>query len=32
VPPHFDWLNSGARFSLGEFEQIWHDVADFMFE
>ncbi len=32
VPPHFDWLNSGARFSLGEFERIWHDVADFMFD
>jgi triacylglycerol esterase/lipase EstA (alpha/beta hydrolase family) len=31
VPPHFDWLNSGARFSLAAFEHIWQDVADFMF-
>ena len=31
VPPHFDWLNSGARFTLGEFERIWHDVARFVF-
>jgi hypothetical protein len=31
VPPHFDWLNSGARFSLAAFHHIWHDVADFLF-
>jgi pimeloyl-ACP methyl ester carboxylesterase len=31
VPPHFDWLNSGQRFTLGEFERIWHDVARFLF-
>jgi hypothetical protein len=31
VPPHFDWLNSGARFSLAAFNHIWHDVADFLF-
>jgi hypothetical protein len=31
VPPHFDWLNSGARFSLAAFQHIWHDVADFLF-
>jgi hypothetical protein len=32
VPPHFDWLNSGARFSLDQFDHIWRDVANFMFE
>lgn len=31
VPPHFDWLNSGTRFSLADFEHIWRDVGDFMF-
>jgi hypothetical protein len=31
VPPHFDWLNSGQRFTLGEFERIWLDVARFLF-
>lgn len=31
VPPHFDWLNSGQRFTLAEFERIWHDVARYMF-
>ncbi|HWE29277.1 MAG TPA: hypothetical protein VHB97_14810 [Polyangia bacterium] len=32
VPPHFDWLNSGQRFTLEEFESIWHDVARFLFD
>jgi triacylglycerol lipase len=31
VPPHFDWLNSGANFTLDEFERIWHDVARYLF-
>ena len=31
VPPHFDWLNSGQRFSLEDFESIWLDVARFIF-
>jgi hypothetical protein len=31
VPPHFDWLNSGARFTLEEFERIWIDVARYIF-
>jgi triacylglycerol lipase len=31
VPPHFDWLNSGARFTLEEFARIWIDVARFIF-
>ncbi len=31
VPPHFDWLNSGQRFTLDEFERIWFDVARFLF-
>ena len=31
VPPHFDWLNSGANFTLEEFERIWNDVARFLF-
>ncbi|MCA1663601.1 MAG: hypothetical protein LC659_04920, partial [Myxococcales bacterium] len=32
VPPHFDWLNSGQRFTVEEFESIWHDVARFLFD
>ncbi len=31
VPPHFDWLNSGQRFTLEEFERIWLDVVRFVF-
>ena len=31
VPPHFDWLNSGQRFTLAEFHAIWRDVAYFLF-
>lgn len=31
VPPHFDWLNSGQRFTLLEFQSIWRDVARFIF-
>ena len=31
VPPHFDWLNSGQRFTLDAFQRIWHDVARFLF-
>jgi triacylglycerol lipase len=31
VPPHFDWLNSGQRFTLTEFHAIWRDVAYFLF-
>jgi triacylglycerol lipase len=31
VPPHFDWLNSGQRFTIDEFERIWHDVARYLF-
>jgi triacylglycerol lipase len=31
VPPHFDWLNSGQRFTLAEFQRIWQDVARFLF-
>lgn len=31
VPPHFDWLNSGANFTLEEFEGIWNDVARYLF-
>jgi triacylglycerol lipase len=30
VPPHFDWLNSGTRFSLADFEHIWRDVGEFL--
>ena len=30
VPPHFDWLNSGQRFTLAEFQRIWHDVARYV--
>jgi hypothetical protein len=32
VPPHFDWLNSGQRFTLLEFQSIWRDVARFVFD
>jgi hypothetical protein len=32
VPPHFDWLNSGQRFTVEDFESIWHDVARFLFD
>ena len=32
VPPHFDWLNSGQRFTLDEFRRIWNDVARFLFD
>lgn len=32
VPPHFDWLNSGQRFTLLEFQSIWRDVARFIFD
>jgi hypothetical protein len=31
VPPHFDWLNSGAHFTLSAFERMWIDVAKFVF-
>jgi triacylglycerol lipase len=31
VPPHFDWLNSGANFSLRDFQRLWLDVARFLF-
>lgn len=31
VPPHFDWLNSGANFTLRDFQQMWRDVARFVF-
>ncbi len=31
VPPHFDWLNSGQRFTLEEFERIWRETARFVF-
>jgi triacylglycerol lipase len=31
VPPHFDWLNSGQKFTLEAFERIWSDVARFVF-
>ena len=30
VPPHFDWLNSGTRFSMADFEHIWRDVGEFL--
>lgn len=31
VPPHFDWLNSGAAFTLASYERMWNDVARFVF-
>jgi hypothetical protein len=31
VPPHYDWLNSGANFTLDEFRRIWNDVARYLF-
>ena len=30
VPPHFDWLNSGASFTIGDFERLWTDVANYL--
>lgn len=30
VPPHFDWLSSGTGFTLGQFEEVWRGVADFL--
>jgi hypothetical protein len=30
VPPHFDWLNSGAAFTLSAFERMWQDVETFV--
>jgi triacylglycerol esterase/lipase EstA (alpha/beta hydrolase family) len=32
VPPHYDWLNSGAGFTLDGFERMWDDVARFLLE
>jgi triacylglycerol lipase len=31
VPPHFDWLNSGANFTLRDFQRMWRDVARYVF-
>jgi triacylglycerol lipase len=31
VPPHFDWLNSGQRFTREEFQRIWNETARFLF-
>jgi hypothetical protein len=30
VPPHFDWLNSGALFSIGDFDRLWTGVWRFV--
>jgi hypothetical protein len=30
VPPHFDWLSSGAGFSRAQFEECWEAVARFV--
>jgi triacylglycerol lipase len=30
VPPHFDWLNSGASFDLASFEGLWTAVARYL--
>jgi triacylglycerol lipase len=30
VPPHFDWVASGSRFTLGRFESLWREVAAFV--
>ena len=32
VPPHFDWLNSGSRFLLPDFDRMWTDVARFLLD
>lgn len=32
VPPHYDWLNSGSKFSLDDFERLWSRVAAFLFD
>jgi hypothetical protein len=30
VPPHFDWVASGAGFDRPRFESVWRDVAEFV--
>jgi len=30
VPPHFDWVASGSRFSRARFESLWREVAAFV--
>lgn len=30
VPPHFDWLDSGAGFTRADFEEVWRGVAAFL--
>jgi len=30
VPPHFDWLNSGAHVDLGSYERLWASVARYL--
>jgi triacylglycerol lipase len=32
VPPHFDWVASGSRFTRGRFESLWREVAGFLAE
>jgi hypothetical protein len=32
VPPHYDWLNSGSKYSLDDFEHLWSRVAKFLFD
>jgi hypothetical protein len=31
VPPHFDWLNSAASFTLAAYQRMWTDVSHFLF-
>jgi hypothetical protein len=31
VPPHYDWLNSGAAFMRTAYERMWNDVAGYLF-
>ncbi|WP_242393179.1 esterase/lipase family protein [Anaeromyxobacter oryzisoli] len=30
VPPHFDWLDSGAGFTRADFDEVWRSVAAFL--
>lgn len=30
VPPHFDWMASGAGFDRAQFERVWREVAKYL--
>lgn len=32
TPPHVDWLISGSGFRRFQFERMWRDITDFLFE